>query len=178
MNLIGNKVMLREIKESDMNLFNKLINSSNVEQFVVGWSKPVTMGEQNAWFQGLKNDNNIRYSIVNVNDSELYGTLIISKIDWKNRTCGLDIKLSDESRGKGIGTESVTLAVDYIFEQLNLNRVEVKILDYNVASQRIFEKLGFVKEGILRDSIFKNGKYNDLFVYGLLKKDYLNERNR
>lgn len=171
MNLIGKKVLLRELKESDMSLFNQLINSSEVEMSVVGWSKPVTMSEQLSWFQSLKGENNIRYTIANLEDSEVYGTLIISKIDWKNRTCGMDIKLSNDARGKGIGTESVSLAIDYIFNELNLNRIGINILDTNIASQKLIEKNGFINEGKLRKAVYKNGQYIDLLVYSLLKED-------
>lgn len=171
MNLTGKKVILRELKESDMPFFNQLINSSEVEKVVVGWSKPVTMTEQLSWFQGLKGDNNIRYTIANLEDTEIYGTLIISKLDWKNRTCGIDIKLSNDARGKGIGTESISLAIDYIFNELNLNRIGINILESNIPSQKLFEKAGFIKEGTLRKAVYKNGQYLDLFVYSLLKED-------
>ncbi len=178
MNLIGKKVILRELRESDMTLFNSLMNCSDVEQFVVGWCKPVTMHEQISWFQNLKNDDNIRYTIANVEDNEIFGTLIISKIDWKNRSCGLDIKLSSDSRGKGIGSESVSIATNYIFNELNLNRIGVRILDSNIPSQKLFKKNGFIEEGKLRNAIYKNGKYDDLLIFSILKEDFLNERNR
>lgn len=172
------KVILRELRESDMTLFNSLMNCSDVEQFVVGWCKPVTMHEQISWFQNLKNDDNIRYTIANVEDNEIFGTLIISKIDWKNRSCGLDIKLSSDSRGKGIGSESVSIATNYIFNELNLNRIGVRILDSNIPSQKLFKKNGFIEEGKLRNAIYKNGKYDDLLIFSILKEDFLNERNR
>lgn len=178
MNLIGKKVLLRELRESDMPVFNNLMNSSDVEQFVVGWSKPVTMAEQVSWFQNLKNDDSIRYTISNIEDNEVLGTLIISKIDWKNRCCGLDIKLTSNSRGKGIGNESIGLAIDYIFNELGLNRIGVSILDSNIPSQKLFKKNGFIEEGKMRKAIFKNGKYNNLLIFSLLKEDFLNERNR
>lgn len=178
MNLIGKKIILRELKENDMQLFNKLMNSSEIEQSVVGWSKPVTMIEQITWFQNIKNYDTIRYTIANIDDTEIYGTLIISKLDWKNRSCGLDIKLLSDARGKGIGNESIKLAIDYIFNELNMNRIGINIIDTNIPSKKLFEKNGFVKEGVLREAVFKNGKYNNLFTYSLLKKDYLNERNR
>ena len=178
MNLTSKNILLRELRETDMALFNKLINSQEVEHNVVGWSKPVTMNEQNLWYQNIKNDSNIRYTIANVSDDEVYGTLIISKSDWKNRTCGLDIKVLSEYRGRGIGFESTALAIDYIFNELNLHRITISILQTNVSSQKLFEKVGFVKEGIQRKAVFKNGKYCDLFLYGLLKEDFYNERNR
>ena len=174
MNLIGNKILLIEIRNEDLDFFN----NPEIEKNVVGWSKPVTMNEQINWFQNLKNDPNIRFMIVNINDTEIYGTGIISKIDYKNKSCNLNIKLDPNFHGKGIGTESIAILVKYSFEELNLNRITANILEYNIGSQKIFEKNGFIKEGIQRKAIYKCGKYNDLYNYGLIKEDYYNEGNR
>ncbi len=178
MRILGEKIMLRELKEEDMLVFNELANNPDIAQNVVGWSKPFTLFEQMQWYQNLGSDNNIRFSIANIEDSELYGTLIINDIDWKNRKCGLGIKLVENSRGKGIGSESITLALKYIFEELNINRVGVNILGFNIPSQKIFKKNGFTQEGVLREAVFKNGQYHDLYTFGLLKREYLDARNR
>lgn len=179
MNLIGKKLILRELKESDMKLLNDMINDSNIENNIVGWSKPVTMAEQISWYQNLKNDLNIRYIISDIDNTEsAFGTGIISKIDNKNRSCSIDIKIAKEYQGKGYGKETIAILCDYIFNELNLNRIYVNILEYNKGSQKIFESNGFKKEGEQRQAIYKNGKYNDLFIYGLIKEDYLSDRNR
>lgn len=179
MNLIGNKVLLREIQDKDMELLNKLINSPEIENNVVGWSKPVSMYEQMDWYHNLKNETGIRYMISDCNNIlESFGTCVISKIDWKNRNCSIDIKLDTNLQNKGYGTETIALIVKYIFNELNMNRIFVNILEYNIASQKLFEKNGFIREGIQRQAIYKNGKYNSLCLYSLLKEDFLNERNR
>ena len=51
------------------------------------------------------------------------------------------------------------------------------ILEYNIASQRLHEKIGFKKEGVLRERVYKNGKYHNLIVWSILKGE-LNERDR
>lgn len=178
MNLIGKKIILRELRESDMELLNILMNNDMVEHNVIGWSKPVTMAEQINWFKNLTNDQNIRYAIADLKDETIYGTGIISRIDWKNSNCSIDIKLDEKCQNKGFGSETINLLVKYAFNELNMNSISVKILSYNIASQKIFEKNGFKKTGTLRKNVFKNGKYNDVFIYDLLKEEYINERNR
>ena len=179
MNLIGKKVLLRELRSEDMELLNNLINNPEIENAVVGWSKPVTMNEQNDWFNNLKNDTSIRYAICNIeNEAIAIGTAIIRAIDWKNRSACFDIKINQENSGKGIGTDTITTLLKYCFEELNLNRIAVNILDYNLASQRLFTKCGFQLEGEQRKAIFKNNKYNNLLLYSILREDYFRERNR
>lgn len=63
--------------------------------------------------------------------------------------------LKDGSRGKGYGTEAVTMLVKYAFEELRLNCIHANILSYNASSIKLFELCGFVKEGVLRFRIFK-----------------------
>ncbi len=178
MRILGKKIMLRELKEGDMPFLNELANNPDIAQNVVGWSKPVTLLEQMQWYQNLGSDNSIRFSIVNIEDNELYGALVIDNIDWKNRKCGLGIKLAEKSRGKGIGSESTVLALKYIFDELNLNRISVSVLGFNIPSQKIFKKNNFTQEGVLREAVFKNGQYHDLHTFSLLKREYLDARNR
>lgn len=179
MNLIGKKVLLREVREGDMEIFNEMINSPTIEANVVGWSKPVTIYEQNEWYKNIQNDSSvIRYSVCEANEGVLCGTAIISRIDWKNRVCSIDIKLCENAQGKGYGTETIALLKEYIFNELNLNRIEVKILETNIGSQKLFQKSGFVREGVLRRAVYKKGNYINLFLYSYLKEEYLYEGNR
>ena len=177
MNLIGKRVLLRELRESDMELLNSLMNDSEINSNIIGWSKPVTMSDQITWFKSLNNDQNVRYAITDKDSEVVCGTGIISRIDWKNSNCSIDIKLDPNCQNKGYGTETIKLLVKYAFDELNMNTIIVKILDYNLASQKIFEKNGFKKAGVLRKNVFKKGKYNDIYIYDITKEDYLNERN-
>lgn len=178
MNLMGDRVCLRNIEDADKDFLKELLNDEQISKNVVGWSKPISSTEHNLWFNNLKNDLNFRYMIADkLIVEKVYGTAIISKIDWKNRSCSIDIKLSRNAQGNGYGTDAVQLLIKYIFEELNMNRIFVNILEYNIQSQGLFEKIGFIKEGIQRKAIFKNGKYNNLIIYSLLKEEYMNEGN-
>ena len=180
MNLIGKKILLRELRIGDMLVLNNLINDNEISNNVVGWSKPVTMEEQNNWFKNLNKDNNIRYAICDLKDeNNAIGTVIVSKIDWKNRSCSIDVKILTEKQGSGYGNESIVIILNYIFNELNMNRVFVNILDYNNSSIKMFEKNDFLLEGVQKQAIYKNGEYHSLLLYALLKEDYIkNERNR
>ena len=69
----------------------------------------------------------------------------------------IEVKLLEEFQGKGYGYETLILLTKYIFEELNMNRIFVNILEYNECSMSLFEKIGFVREGIQRKAIYKNG---------------------
>lgn len=60
----------------------------------------------------------------------------------------------------------------YAFNELRLNRINVGVLEYNAASLRVCEKVGFKVEGVKRKAIYKGGKFHDLVMLGCLKSDY------
>lgn len=64
------------------------------------------------------------------------------------------------------------MVLKYAFEELNMNRIEANILEYNQASIALFEKCGFTMEGRRRKKVFKNNKYNDILEYSILKEEY------
>ena len=74
----------------------------------------------------------------------------------------------------GYGTETIRLLKKYIFEELNMNRIYLNILEENISSRKLFEKMGFIQEGVQREAVFKNGKYNNLIMYSLLKEECAN----
>jgi len=78
----------------------------------------------------------------------------------------------EECRGKGYGTEATQLMLSYAFETLNLNRVELGVYDFNKQAIHVYEKAGFIREGIKRQDKFVNGRYADALIYGILASEY------
>jgi ribosomal-protein-serine acetyltransferase len=83
----------------------------------------------------------------------------------------------NKEQGKGIVTNCVKAICSYGFCTLNLNRIWLKCANLNHKSQAIPERIGFTKEGVLRDNEYLNGKYYDSFMYGILKRDWLSLDN-
>jgi RimJ/RimL family protein N-acetyltransferase len=75
-------------------------------------------------------------------------------------------------RKKGIATEAVALIVNYIFRAKQVNRLEIRFIVENEASERIAENLGFTYEGISRQAVFAQGKMHDIKNYSLLRSEY------
>ena len=91
---------------------------------------------------------------------------------------GLEIgyALSPEGRGKGYCTEAVKLLLDYSFLTTLVARIQAHTDVRNVASQRVLEKNGFVKEGTNRQSYFANGELHDMFIFSTLRKEWKEPR--
>ncbi len=88
----------------------------------------------------------------------------------------LGYALSRAYWGKGLGTEAAQAVVDFGFKNMNLNRIEATCDPENRASSHILEKVGMKYEGILRQHIFKDGKYCDRKMYAILRSDWAEQR--
>ena len=80
--------------------------------------------------------------------------------------------LIPSERGKGYCIEAVQLAVDYLFMSKDIVRIQATTHFENVASQKILEKVGFEREGIIRKGMFAWGKWADLYLYSFLRKEW------
>lgn len=168
-------ITLRGIEKEDADLLYDMINDPEMENNVVGWSLPVSKDQQLMWINNLQTDKNIRYAIDAGNG--IIGTAIISSIDFKNRTANLNIKISKKHRGNGYASHAIKLMIDYCFDELNLHCITANVIYDNKTSRNLWEKIGFVRDGVLRERVYKKGEYKDLIAYSLLREDY-DKRNR
>lgn len=174
MELYGNKVILRAVDEEDLEMLRQLSNSPDFEHMVVGWALPISKRDQKEWFEKAKNDfSTIRYTIETEEDGAV-GMIGLKDIDWKNGVAsGLGMRIAKkEIRTRGLATDAWMTLLRYAFEELRLNRVNGSALAYNKASLRVCEKVGFVVEGVQRQTVYKNGTYHDLVMLGCLRSDY------
>lgn len=86
------------------------------------------------------------------------------------RTAELGYYIAEELWGKGIATQAVKEACEYVFENSDIIRIYAEPFAFNIASQRVLEKNGFCFEGILKNNAFKNGKVVDMKMYSKLKE--------
>lgn len=174
MNIPGSNIYLRALEEGDNEILLELINDSETEKMVGGWSFPVSVAGQEQWFQELERDQSIlRCAVVPKGEEKAVGTVVLSGIDYKNASAEVHIKLSKKTgRKRGYGTDALKTVLRYAFEELRLNCVYAQVLSYNEASQRLFEKCGFQKDGVLRERLYKDGAFRDVFAYSILKEEY------
>jgi len=80
--------------------------------------------------------------------------------------------LIPSERGKGFCTEAVKIMVDYLFLSRDTRRIQAHTDTRNVASQKVLEKVGFKKEGVIRKSKFIRGEWRDEFLYSILREEW------
>lgn len=174
MNINGEKVILRAVKKQDKNLLFTLVNDPDTEQMLGGSSFPVSDYEQENWMSSQIGRTDILRCIIalKTEPEQGLGTIILSDIDLKNAVAQVHIKMAEHTgRRKGYGTDALNAIVHYAFNELRLNCIYAEILNYNFPSQKLFEKCGFQKEGVLRERVFKGGRFENVIIYSLLKTD-------
>ncbi len=100
--------------------------------------------------------------------------MYLTGINYINRTAESHIMIGDKSCwGKGYGGEALMEILTYGFNELGLNRIEARINADNTASLRLHQKIGYRREGVLREAIYKNGRYKDVIVMSILKEELI-----
>ena len=102
----------------------------------------------------------------------LCGVIGYPRFDWTNRAGMIGYWLASRTQGNGIMTESCRAMIRHGFDSLKLHRIDIRCATGNLRSCAIPERLGFVKEGILRDGEWLYDHFVDLVVYSLLAPDW------
>jgi [ribosomal protein S5]-alanine N-acetyltransferase len=176
------KVYLRAFEQEDSIKINKWRNDDEVQSLTGGNKYFVSLAKEKKWVDELIFDNskNIYLAICLKETSEMVGYTGIRDIDWRNRKVEWTaLVIGDrECRSKGYATEATLLLLDYVFLELGIHRLTGYSLKSNKSSLKLFEKLGFKQDGVLRESVFKSNSYHDNIVFSLLKYEYEEIKNR
>lgn len=116
--------------------------------------------------------NHLEIGYVVMANHVMIGRLGLYNIDLVNKSASIGYWLDKEWRGKGIITRCCKAVIEEGFTRLHLNRIEIRAAIENYKSQAIPERLGFIKEGVIRQGEFVNNQFIDLNVYSLLKEDW------
>jgi len=175
--LEGKLVRLRAPQRADIPLFVKWFNDPETTRFLLR-APPMGMEEEEAWYESLVNKDTKVFCIETL-DGRLVGNLGIIHIDWANRNADIGIIIGEkECWSKGYGTEAITLLLDYMFDELNLDRIWLYCDMENLRAQRCYEKSGFRREGIFRHHRLQGGKFRDDAVMSILRHEWLDRKAR
>lgn len=107
--------------------------------------------------------------------NKLLGIIEASDFNKKVNMVTIGYFLEESLWGKGIASEAVRLLISYLFEMININRIQAEVMTSNDISKRVLIKNGFIKEGTLRQANVWSGKgLVDLEIYSILQDDYKN----
>ncbi|MGE7921174.1 GNAT family N-acetyltransferase [Viridibacillus sp. NPDC093762] len=175
MHLENERIYLRTLQESDAPIMLQITTNEEI-RFMTGTKPNFNLNQIKAHINNINNDSSrYDFAICLKDNDQMIGELSIFEIDEENNKAGFRISMSSiELTGKGYGTEAIIIVLRFVFEELKLNRLQLEVFSHNLRGIRVYEKVGFVKEGVLRESLYYNGTYSDEIIMAILRKDYEN----
>lgn len=176
--LRGSRIHLRALMDQDIRPeYLQWLNDEEVCRFNSHATLPNTEHKMRAYFESLNNSHNIVVlAIIHTETNRHIGNVSLQGINWISRNAEFAILLGDkEFWNGGYGEEAARLIIAYGFQRLNLHRIYCGTLEGNEGMKKLALKLNMKEEGRRREAIFKNGTYQDLFEYGVLRNEFAAE---
>ena len=172
--LVGDKIYLSPRNIEDAEIYAKWINDFDVTDYTGYSSKIMDLeGEKEYLSSTAKKTNNISFAIVKQENDELIGTAGFDKLDYINRVSTIGIMIGEqENREKGYGTETINLLLDFGFNYLNLNNINLYVMEFNPRAIACYKKCCFKEMGRRRKTAFVNGKYYDKLYMDILREEF------
>lgn len=173
-----------ELKYFERSDFEQLIKWIDSPALLLQWGGssfdyPLTHAQLEKYIEKANHENAeaLVYKVVDHETGETIGHISLGKIDRKNNSARVGKVLVGDAnqRGKGIGQQMLKEILKVAFDDLQLHRVSLGVFDFNKSAIACYEKVGFKKEGLLRESRKFGNEYWSLWEMGILKKEWLNK---
>lgn len=177
-------IELQYFERSD---FQQLISWIDSPQFLLQWSGPafdypLTEEQLEKYIENANKEESdtLVYKVIDQETGDVIGHISLGKIDRKNNSARIGKVLvgNQDVRGKGIGQQMIKAILKIAFDQLHLHRVSLGVFDFNTSAIACYEKAGFIKEGLHRDSSKNEDEYWSLWEMSMLEDEWLNVRTK
>jgi RimJ/RimL family protein N-acetyltransferase len=161
-------------KKTDISDLFDVKNNKETSKYLVGTTPTYSRKDICNWIDFHNNcENENLFVIQERNNNKVIGHIGLYNIDLEVKSAEYAILIgNNEYLGKGVGRQVTDLILDYGFNKLGLNRIYLSFISKNLPAYNLYVKIGFKKEGCLRQAILKNGVYNDLILMAILKSEY------
>lgn len=168
--------VLRELERKDLLAINSWRRNKELIDFLGAPYRFINPDVDGLWFENyMKNRNtSVRCAIVEVeNNDNILGIVSLVNINYINKSAEFHIMIGEnKNQNKGIGYFATKEILKHAFNDLNLERIELSVLQENERAINLYKKIGFVEEGCKRNSVYKNGKYVNMIIMAILKDEF------
>ena len=168
-------VYLRPAEREDIPLFLRWFNDYATSR-TLSIRSPMSLVGEEQWFErAVANQGKDGYHFVAclLADDRPIGTVGLFDLDLVNGSAGLGITIGAAAdRGKGHGTDMLKALLAFGFASLRLERIELDCYDFNEGAHRLYQRVGFVDEGVARHAVFREGRHVDLYKMAILADEW------
>ena len=169
----GSLVYLRPRQAGDADWLHQSLNGDAEGRRLGGTPTPSTREQIAANIERQAGDpSRVSFAVARQEDNDLVGGVVLDQIDGRNRSAVFHIFIDASYTGRGYGTEATHLMLDYGFGILNLHRVELLVFQFNTRAIHVYEKIGFVQEGVKRQNWYYEHEWHDSVVMSVLVGEY------
>jgi RimJ/RimL family protein N-acetyltransferase len=171
--LVADRTYLRPLEREDAPRLVPWFNDAEVIRWTLRY-RPMSLADEEQFIERLRgSEHDVLFGIAARGSDALIGVTGLHAIDARNRSATMGIAIGDRSAwGQRHGTEATVLLVGYAFDTLNLNRVSLEVVVDNERAAHIYKRVGFKKEGVLRQSMFRDGRYRDMLLMSMLREEW------
>jgi [ribosomal protein S5]-alanine N-acetyltransferase len=172
-NLESERLLMRQISNDDVNEVFALRSNKETMQYI---PRPLCVDLEDAYRHikmiqdKTESGEGINWAVTLKGSTKLIGIAGHYRMKWEHFRSEIGYMFLPEYHGKGVATETISLLVKYGFEKMNMHSLEGIIDPKNIASARVLEKNGFVKEAHFKENEFFDGRFLDSAIYSLVKK--------
>ena len=173
--LRSDRLRLREVHTDDVDALYDIHSDPVVMRYGShpAWTERSQAERKVADIQQQRREQDVLiWALADAASDQLIGTAVAFSLDRGQGRAEIGYSLRRDRQGQGLAVEAMRVIVAYLFDTLELRRLEADIDPRNDASCRLVEKLGFVREGLLRERWHVNGEITDTALYGLLARDF------
>ncbi len=170
-------IELRSLSKNDVFPFYNWLNDlESIKYSLSSFQKINSQKEIDLWFEILLQDEkNLNLGIFLKETNQLVGYAGICKISEQNQSGEYFIFIGDKSVwGKGIGSQVSKQLIEIAFQDKKLNRLMLTVSELNIGGVKAYQKAGFIIEGRLRQSCFRDGAHHDKIIMSILRDEYYN----
>jgi len=168
-------VEMRFLEERDLEFRVSLFNDESILP-KMGFRQPIQLEKTKEWYKRIQQKSD-RADFVFFQGEKVLGMGGLVNINEIDENAELYIAMFPSYQGQGFGTICLLKICSYGFDMLNLHRIYLYMFFDNLQALKFYEKVGFQKEGILREHCFKDGEFKDRYVLGILKKEWESLKN-
>ncbi len=175
--IYSDRIRFRAVERDDLPRYVEWLNDPETMAGMLMYL-PVSSWGETKWFENLANrpGDEIPMAVdAKLPDGgwEHIGSVGLHSIEWTNRCAEFGIFIGNKAYwNNGYGTEATRLTLRHGFETLNLNRIYLYVFETNPRAIHVYEKCGFVHEGKLRQSMYRNGRYIDTLLMSMLRTEW------
>ena len=145
---------------------------------VPGWDEAAETGFREWYSSRNQQPDRLDLAVVDKASGQCVGEVVLNEWNEANRSCNFRTMLGSGGRDRGLGTEAARLIIGYGFEHLGLHRISLEVYAFNPRARRVYDKVGFVTEGVLRDELRWEDQWIDATAMSILAAEWNRHRGR